>query len=114
MKTSELFEAVNAPLEGYFDINALASLLPDVNNDESFESAMTKVRLGQAAFLTVPEKMQLALAFISLVGLDGPQKTMVMRQIISVKNGPVAAPAQAQQPAPAQNQQNPENPPPRT
>lgn len=103
MKTAELFEALNDGLQGYFDINALAGLLPDINDTENFENAMTKVRLGQSAFLTVPEKMQLALAFISLIGLDGPQKTQVMRQIMSVQasSGPQAQASTQQASAPA-------------
>jgi hypothetical protein len=111
MKTSDLFEGVNDKLVGYVDIQAITQMLPDIDNPANFENAMTKLRLGQAASLTMPEKIQLALAFISLVGLTGPQKSLFIRQIMAVQTQPnpppqTQAPVQQGQPTqqPAQAQ----------
>jgi hypothetical protein len=92
MKTHELFEAVNDKLTGYLDISSLMKLLPDINNAENFETALTKLRLGQGADLTIPEKMQLALAFIGLLGLDGPSKSQVLRILMGFQAQPTAPP----------------------
>jgi hypothetical protein len=79
MNTNELFEAVDDKLTGYLNISSLMSLLPDIDNGENFETALSKLRLGQGANLTFPEKKQLALAFIGLLGLDGPGKSRVLQ-----------------------------------
>ena len=100
MKTTELFESANDKLTGYIDIPALAHLLPDITNPAMFDEALDKLRLGQATVLTVPEKIQLALAFVSLVGLNATQKTQVMRMLSTVH----AVPANQQQ----QTQQQPQ------
>ena len=96
MKTTEIFETVNDQLTGYLNIPGLAQILPDINNVADFDEALDKLRLGQGAYLTVPEKMQLALAFISLVGLDAQHKTLVMRMLsgITARPTPTESPQQ--------------------
>lgn len=94
MKTTELFEAATDKLSGYIDIPALAQLLPDITNTTMFDMALDKLRLGQSISLTMPEKIQLALAFVSLIGLDANKKTEVMRMLSTVKAVPSAQPVQ--------------------
>jgi hypothetical protein len=95
MNFSELFEAVNSSMTGYLNIQGLAKLLPDINDAENFENAMNKLRLGKGNELILEEKMQLALAFISLIGLDPGQKSRVMRVIMSIQDKPSAVQPQA-------------------
>ncbi len=100
MDITELFEEVDQALAGYINIPGLAQMLPDVNNAEMFDDAMDKIRLGQGSYLTVPEKMQLALAWISLVGLNATQKSQIFRLLSASR----AVPKQAQPQTAAQVQ----------
>jgi hypothetical protein len=96
MKTSELFED-DPGLTGYLDVQALAKLLPEVTAPDLFLSALTKIRIGKDSELTLQEKLQMALGFMSLIAMDATQKSMVMHQIMSVKTDPEQV-AQAKQP----------------
>lgn len=96
MNTSELFETVDQKLSGYLDISGLAKLLPDLTDVNMFDETLGKIRLGQGDNLTVPEKTQLSLAFISLVGLNNQQKSQVMR-FLSASQAAPALPTQGQQ-----------------
>lgn len=86
MNLKEIFEAVSSPMTGYLNVQGLANLLPDITNINNFTSAMNKLRLGQGDILTIPEKMELAMAFISFVGLDAPGKTLVSRQVSAIQD----------------------------
>lgn len=87
MNVYDLFEDTEQ-LTGYIDVQTLAKMLPEVNNAMDFEDAVDKLRLGQEDHLTLPEKMQLALAFISLIRADGPQKLLAIRNLMSVRSAP--------------------------
>lgn len=89
MKVYDLFEDTQQ-LTGYIDVQTLARMLPEVNNAMNFEDAVDKLRLGQEDHLTLPEKMQLALAFISLIRADGPEKLLAIRNLMSVRATPQA------------------------
>jgi len=97
MNVYDLFEDTGQ-LTGYLDVQTLAKMLPEVNNAMDFEEAVDKLRLGQEDHLTLPEKMQLALAFISLIRADGPQKLLAIRNLMSVKATPQAVNTQQKQP----------------
>jgi hypothetical protein len=92
MDAAELFEAVDDRLSGYLNIQGLAKMLPDVTNIEMFDQALSALRLGQGTHLTMPQKMQLALAFISVIGLTLPQKSQVMRLLSASQAMPVTQP----------------------
>lgn len=98
MIVDDLFEqAAGQELSGYLNPQALSRLLPAVNNQRDFSNALTKLRLGQEVVLTLPEKMQLSMAFISLVRAEPSQKQNIMRNLMSV-HGTTLAPSQPGQP----------------
>ena len=89
MDTKELFEAgVGDKLSGYMDINGLTKLLPDIDNPNVFTNAMNKLRLGQGEILTYFEKTQLANAWISFIGLDSTQKSVVTGKLMDITDIP--------------------------
>ena len=98
MNTKELFEGVGDPLSGYMDIYGVAKLLPDISNSSVFVSGMNKIRLGQGGILTYAEKLQLAMAWISFVGLNPAQKSMVSRDLMAIQDAPVEQPQQQMSP----------------
>lgn len=108
MNVYDLFENTEQ-LTGYIDVQTLAKMLPEVNNAMDFEDAVDKLRLGQEDHLTLPEKMQLALAFISLIRADGPQKLLAIRNLMSVQAVPqtpnIQQTQQSSPPNPAQSTQ---------
>ncbi len=85
MKVNQLFEAIDDRLSGFINIPALAHLLPDITNIPQFDSAVDKLKVGQGGYLTIPEKMQLAQAFIGLLGLDAPNKSRVLTLLSGIK-----------------------------
>jgi hypothetical protein len=96
MQVHDLFEA--GILGGYLNITTLASSLPSIDNLGDFSHAIDKLRQGLGGDLTIPETRQLALAFISLLSLPGPQKSAALRQMMTVSQvTPQQAQAQAQQ-----------------
>lgn len=99
MKTDEIFEGIGDNLAGFVDINTIASMLPDLSNVTLFQNAINKVRLGQGTDLTFQERQQLALAFISLLGLPAPQKSTFIRLLMSVQSATTPAQAQTNQAA---------------
>jgi hypothetical protein len=88
-----LFE--DAPVQGELPALDLAKMLPDVNNPQLFQSGIFKVENGQEDQLTIGEKAQLALAFISLIKLDDNGKLKVIQKMNPVYQA--KQPAQQQQ-----------------
>lgn len=94
-------------LTGYVDVQMLSHLLPDVTSLRDFDNAIDKLRLGQENALILPEKMQLALAFVSLLRATQPQKQRIVRNLMGVQ-APMARQQQPAQPAAAQPAQSEE------
>lgn len=82
-----LMEAVDddVPLMGSIDPRKLAELLPEVNDVSRFVSAMQKIRRGDAERLTLQEKGQMALAFLSLLKGDRAETMKIMRKLMMIQ-----------------------------
>jgi len=70
--------------DGELPAKDLAVLLPDVSDVNHFSSALMKIENGQTDLLSIQEKGQLANAFISLIRLPGPKKTLVIQKMMPV------------------------------
>jgi hypothetical protein len=101
MRTWEIFEGVTDHLTGYVDVQTLAGLLPDIDNPAEFQSALNKLRLGQGNDLTIAERKQLSLAFISFIGLEPAKKAIILQQTSAVKATSAQILAQTQQNSPS-------------
>lgn len=73
------------PLTGAIDVRGLAKLLPGLTDMTQFANAMTKVRTGKTNNLTIAERMQLALAFIALIGDTSDTKYAALRKLMPVQ-----------------------------
>ena len=73
------------PLRGSLDIKGLAEFLPDVSDQRRFMSAMVKVRRGRIESLTMQERGQLALAFVSILRDEREDKMKIMRKLMQVR-----------------------------
>jgi hypothetical protein len=76
------------PLTGVIDVHGLAKLLPGLTDMTQFVNAMTKVRTGKTNTLTIAERMQLALAFIALVGDPSETKYAALRKLMPMQAPP--------------------------
>jgi len=74
-----------SPLTGVIDIKGLAKMLPDVTNPAQFVSGMQKVRSGRINALTLQERGQLAMAFVSILRDDRSVTLQVMRRLAMVQ-----------------------------
>lgn len=73
------------PLRGSLDIKGLSEFLPDVTDERRFMSAMVKVRRGRIESLTMQERGQLALAFVSILRDEREDKMKLMRKLMQVR-----------------------------
>lgn len=82
-----LMESVDddLPLSGTLDAKKLAEMLPELTDVPRFVMAMQKIRRGDAERLTLQEKGQLALAFLSLLKGDRTETMKVMRKLMMVQ-----------------------------
>ena len=79
----------DAPIQGELPALILAKMLPDVNNQQFFQSALFKIENGQETELTIGEKTQLAQAFVSLIKLDDDDKLKVIQKMYPVYQKPI-------------------------
>jgi hypothetical protein len=82
-----LMESVDddLPLSGSLDPKKLAEMLPELTDVARFVTAMQKVRRGDAERLTLQEKGQFALAFLSLLKGDRAETIKAMRKLMMVQ-----------------------------
>lgn len=85
---SDLVEGVqdaDVPLSGSLNPKVLGEMLPDVTDMRRFISAVMKVKRGDEESLSIAERGQLAMAFVSLLKGDRKQDAKIMRRLMMVQ-----------------------------
>lgn len=75
----------DAPETGMLSAQALATMLPDIENVQMFASGLLKIEQGQQDSLFITEIKELAHAFSSLVKLPREQKMLVIEKMMPVQ-----------------------------
>lgn len=74
---------------GNVDASGIARMLPQVHDLASFVSAMQKIKNNQMNMLSGTERMQMCMAFISLLELSQSNRTTVIAKLAGLKYIPV-------------------------